>query len=362
MAEIKFFKAGCGDAARIRYEGNDGQIHNVFIDSGFERTFRSVLAEEVRAIAVAGEVVDLWVVSHIHDDHIGGVIKYIKAITTGELKDIVHEWYYNVPRTPPPVGSAIAISQAMSIGQGDSLAAYLQSIGGLHPNDIVAGMPALDLWGLKITVLSPNKNGLSRLREKYPNGSTNPLERIEDDSISEAKARTPSDYHIKLEDFPLDRWKEDCSIENGSSIALLIESRDKKTLWLADAFPSVVSQSLRNLGYSLENPIVCEWVKVAHHGSIGNNSNELYELIDCNNYIITANGENKYNLPAKECIARILRNSNRKPDSHYNIYFTDDNRMLRSLFSNEEAKIEERLRFSAHYLERDQNMWVFSLP
>lgn len=187
------------------------------------------------------------------------------------------------------------------------------------------------------------------------------MERIEGDTISEAKGKVQNDYHIKLEEFNLDSWPEDLSVENGSSISLLIEVDSKKTLWLADAFPSVVSQSLRNLGYSQENPIICDWVKVSHHGSSGNNSNELYELIDCNNYVITANGENKYSLPTKECIARILRNSYRKPASHYNLYFTDDNWTLRSIFLNEDEKIKERLRFSTHYLRQGEKVWVFSL-
>lgn len=199
------------------------------------------------------------------------------------------------------------------------------------------------------------------LREKYPFGSKNPLERIEDDTISKAKGKVQNDYHFQLEEFNLDNWQEDLSIENGSSISLLLELGNKKTLWLADAFPSVVSRSLRTLGYSQENPIICDWVKVGHHGSSGNNSNELYELIDCNNYVITANGENKYNLPAKECIAHILRNRNRNPDSHYNLYFTDDNSTLRSIFVNEDDKIMERLKFSAHFLNHETEAFVFSL-
>jgi beta-lactamase superfamily II metal-dependent hydrolase len=359
MTELKFFKAGCADAARIRYPGNDGQMHNVFIDSGFERTFRSVLAEEVRSIALADEEIDLWVVSHIHDDHIGGIIRYIKAIATGESNDIVRMWYYNVPRIPMHVKRASTVSQATSIGQGEALTAYLLNTGKLYPNDITSNLPVLDLWGMKLTVLSPNKNRLIDLWKKYPPGSTNPLERIENDAISETKGKTQSDYHIKLEEFDLDSWQEDTSVENGSSISLLLELDNKKMLWLADAFPSVVCHSLWNLGYSQENPIICDWVKVSHHGSSGNNSSELYEMIDCKNYVITANGENKYGLPTKECIARILRNRNRKSNSHYSIYFTDDNDTLRSIFSNEDEKIEERLNFSAYYLGWNENAWHF---
>jgi len=361
MTELKFFKAGCADAARIRYIGSDGQTHNVFIDSGFERTFRSVLAEEIRSIMIADEAIDLWVISHIHSDHIGGIIGYLNAIKSGEFKDIVRGWYYNIPRTPISEEIILNASQAVSIGQGDALAAYLLSIGKLCPNDITNDSPTLNIRGMKISVLSPNSASLASLREKYPFGSKNPLERIEDDTISEAKGKVQNDYHFKLEEFNLESWQEDLSVENGSSISLLIEVGSKKSLWLADAFPGLVSQSLRNLGYSQKNPIICDCVKVSHHGSSGNNSNELYELIDCNNYVITANGENKYNLPTKECIAHILRNRNRNPNSHYNLYFTDDNSTLRSIFINEDEKIMEKLKFSVHFLKRETKAWVLHL-
>ena len=85
---VYFYQAECGDAARIHYMGTDGKMHNIFIDAGFERTFRHVLSEQIKSIIESKELIDLWVVSHIHDDHIGGVLMYIKAILDGEFADI----------------------------------------------------------------------------------------------------------------------------------------------------------------------------------------------------------------------------------------------------------------------------------
>ena len=48
--EVYFYQAECGDAARIRFKGIDEQYHNIFIDSGYERTLRHILEEEINSI------------------------------------------------------------------------------------------------------------------------------------------------------------------------------------------------------------------------------------------------------------------------------------------------------------------------
>lgn len=350
--EIKFYQAECGDAFRIKFLGNDGMHHNIFIDSGFERTFRFVLENEIKQIENDKENIDLWILTHIHDDHIGGVIKYLNLINSGESKDIVNEWYYNVPRyyTFDSKDRKNNISSAKSISQGDILYEYLKLNNKLLNNDITSELDTLNIFGLKLTVLTPSINKLDKLRKKYPIGSTNELEKSELTSISEAKALKQNDYKVKLNDFNLKNFTEDKSIENGSSISIITEYKGKKILWLADSHPSDIITSLKKLGYSEKNQFDCEWVKVTHHGSSGNNSNELYDLIKCNNYLYSVNGENKHNLPFKESISRILKNKNRNMDSKYNIHFTYDNQTLRNIFKIDGESIFESLNFNVFYL------------
>lgn len=350
--KIKFYQAECGDAACISYLGLDNNPHNVFIDAGYERTFRHVLSNEIDAIEQRGEVIDLWVLSHIHDDHIGGAIAYIKAIQDGEFKDIVKLWFYNPPRKSLSNLNkklTISISDIKSIGQGDEMARYLYIYRNLPIIDITDQLPSTNIFGLQIIILSPDLCKLQNLRNKYPLESQKPLERNEFDSISEAKSPHQSDYHIAIKGFNLGMWQEDISVENGSSISLLTEYQDKRILWLADAHPSCIVNSLKNIGYSKYNPLICDLVKVTHHGSSGNNSSELYEMIRCENYLISSNGENRHSLPTKECIARILRNKQRINGSHYNFYFTYDNSVLRSIFKVDGEAIFEDLNFTIHF-------------
>jgi glyoxylase-like metal-dependent hydrolase (beta-lactamase superfamily II) len=96
--DIYFYKAECGDASRIRFYGTDDKYHNVFIDSGYRRTFKNIIDSQIQEIIENEEIIDLWIISHIHDDHIGGIEQYIKQIEIGQSKDIVYSWFYNNPR------------------------------------------------------------------------------------------------------------------------------------------------------------------------------------------------------------------------------------------------------------------------
>lgn len=358
--QLYFYKAECGDAGRIRFLGDDGKYHNIFIDSGYRRTFKQILKPHIEEIGRNNEVLDLWVVSHIHDDHIGGVEQYIRQIKSGELKDIVKSWLYNSPRKnwENKASKLNAISSAVSIRQGDILTEYLKEMKKMPENEIIASKEPININGLNIYILSPSKEKLFAQTNKYDADKSLPLEKIEGESVSEATGSVFDDYHIQLNKFDLLTWEEDSSIENGSSISVLTEFDGNRILWLADSHPSIIVQSLKNLGYSEWNKINCNWVKVAHHGSKGNNSDELYSLINCSNYLFSANGTNKYRLPSKKSIARILRNQNRDKNSHYNLVFTYHNDVLKSIFKNEDDNIYKELRFDTQFLKHEKYLQI----
>lgn len=352
MLDISIYQAECGNAARIRYEGTDGQIHNVFVDAGVERTYKHVLEKEISRMISAKEVIDLFVVSHIHDDHIGGTISYLKAINKKLITDNVKLWFYNPPRFSKSIGTTTnpGTTASRSIGQGDQLLKYLTTNNRIQKGDITDELPEFDLHGLKIKILSPSLEKLTALRTKYSGSRT--FETRE----AVSRAIKKYDYDTLLDDFDLEKWKEDDSIENGSSIAFITEFSGSKMLWLADAHPSVIVDSLRKMGFSESNPLICDWVKVTHHGSKANNSNDLYDLIKCNNYIMSVNGENNHCLPTKECFARILRNENRPDNTHYHFYFTYDNPTLRRIFEKDGNSVFEKFSFALHFLSDDK--WI----
>ncbi len=349
--ELYCYQAECGDAIRIRYIGTDKRAHNIFLDSGYERTFRNILQYEINSLIQTEEFIDLWIVSHIHDDHIGGVIKYIKTINDGEFKDITQKWLYNPPRQyTKRVTDGDSVSLAKSIRQGDVLYDYLLRNNKLPESDITSSSERMDLFGLKITILSPTSQAIEELRDKYLDGRT--LEINEDEPISKVKSALNFDYNLPLQSFNLFDFEEDDSLENRSSISAIFEHEDGTILWLADSHPSVIYQSLTDMGYSISHPLICDFVILSHHASKGNNSNDLYNIVRCNNYVVSSDGENKHFLPTKQALSRIIRNSNRDFKSTYNFYFTYNTTNLKKIFLADSKAIFDKWNFKTIYSDK----------
>ncbi|BAF71688.1 hypothetical protein [Sulfurovum sp. NBC37-1] len=124
-------------------------------------------------------------------------------------------------------------------------------------------------------------------------------------------------------------FEEDKSLPNGSSIAFILEIGDKKILFLGDSHPSVIIDGLKELRYSNRNKLEIDFMKVSHHGSKANTSNELLEIIKCDKFIISTDGS-KHGLPNKETLARIINKH-----SGCKIYFTYPD-LIKKIFSEKE--------------------------
>lgn len=326
--KIRFYGVGCGDAARIEYIGTDQQIHFIWIDSGYPKSFRDVLRSDV----VAMQKIDLCVITHSDNDHIGGIQTYIQAIQKGKLPNIVQTWWFN-PLQRSPVSNIqgvlmTSVSDAISVQQATDLACFLQAQRQLSETDILA-THIQNFYGLTFHVLSPTSNKLKKWRDES-------LENSSSKATSFPVSAPVRDYQPLLKNIDISKFKEDVAAPNGSSIAFLITYQKSKLLWLADAHPTIIVASLKNLGYSAINRLKCDWVKVAHHGSNANNNNELYNMIDCNNYLFSVDGTNKHGLPHKSCFARILHNN--LTGAKYRFVFTHDDNILRGIFSEQDRK------------------------
>ena len=359
--EVQFYQSGCSDAAHISFRDEQNKPYHIFIDAGFERTFRQVLNGEIQAIVSKGETISLWIISHIHDDHIGGAISYINAVKSKLLPDIVENWWYNAPRRSPLRANVHCgmTSSPSSIRQGDQLSQYLTLRGDWDNLPVISGDEPFEIGGLKIIVLSPDEENLRTLQEKY-NQPGVPFEMNEGRQVSEAMGAKTRDYHFKIEELVLMGFKEDTNIENGSSIAMVTDYHGFKILWLSDAHPSVVLNALIKLGHSEANPLVCDWVKISHHGSAGNNSMELYHVIHCNNYIISVNGDNSHGLPNKAALVNILSSRKQVESQQYHFYFTHDDHILRTMFLVDDIDVFERFNFRVHFTGNEK--WIHVKP
>lgn len=312
---VRILKANHGDCILISHV-SESSVFNILIDGGPSTTFKygtrqrysGPLCDALDEIKEKGQNIDLAILTHIDDDHIHGLIKAFEK--PGYLAELVKTiWFnssrlitqsFNVPEIPENNIILAGNSPQTSVQQGKDLEALLDEIKCIRAPLIMAGQ-VYSLGSFTLTVLSPERCQLERLLHKWPT-----------EADSGATSSHSNDYDLSLEDiWADDKFDPDLSIYNGSSIAFLLEVENKAMLFLGDAHDQVIADNLRARGYSDANKIKLDLVKISHHGSQYNTSNETLSLLDSKCYVISTNGS-KHGLPNKRTIARILKSTNGK--------------------------------------------------
>ena len=83
-----------------------------------------------------------------------------------------------------------------------------------------------------------------------------------------------------------------------------------------------------------------------HHGSKGNTSIELLELIRCERYIITSDGDNIYNLPNKETLVKTIKYNRSISESHIEFLFPSLSDTPCRIFAVDGESVYEKYAFS----------------
>jgi hypothetical protein len=351
MFRIDMLKAGWGDCLWIEY-GNRDAPKRILIDGGITSTY-NLLEERILALPKDDRYFELFVITHVDGDHIEGAIKLLgrtdkMGVTFGDI------WFNGYKELQVP-------EDRMGGMYGEFLSALIEAKGLPHnrafnetpgTNHPVAvaetgGPPLIELdENLTATILSPTpqklKDLIPRWIEEIEKAGLQPESPIETvlEFLENRSALKPEDDLLGDEDDGLDiegwaalDFPEDHEEPNGSSIAILFEFRDeedgkvKKCLMTGDAFPSVLSSSLRCLIDTEEGRLELDVLKMSHHGSRKNTSVELLKMIDCKTFMFSSSGQ-RFKHPNKETIARVLVNQKKGnvPSLYFN-YLSELNKM-----------------------------------
>lgn len=308
--KIRFLKAFNGDSILITLPSEDG-FKNILIDGGISNTYQAkkrkieygelkFLVDDIRN---ARESIDLLILTHIDDDHIDGIIewfnndpdayKLIKEVwfNAGAL---IAEWLQEPENKELNHYIADSTMVDTSVDQGIEFSRYIQEKKIWNRKIVLKGNKEVR-FGAEFVFLSPNKAKLETLLKEW---------KKKDPSLN--TTAKSNDYHLTLEELLRDDlFEEDKAYPNGSSIAFILIVSEKNFLFLGDSHPSVIVDALTDLGYSEENPIKAELVKLSHHGSKGNTSVELLKLIKSDKFIISTNGRTHQH-PHKQLLARLI--------------------------------------------------------
>ncbi|MFA0960377.1 ComEC/Rec2 family competence protein [Roseivirga sp. BDSF3-8] len=315
--KINMLKAFNGDSIHIFFKDSEGVLRNILIDGGPGNTYQfknkkdkqeaGELQKLIRDIKSKHQIIDLLILTHVDDDHIGGLLKWFK--NDKEAKYLIKKVWFNSGRLISEYfGEENTEENALSLGdatgldtsirQGVKFEEFLEE-NDLWERRLIHSSKKLKLFDFKLTFLSPDIDKLKVLLGKWEKEAP----------ITETSGK--DDYGWSLEKhIQEDFFKEDTSVHNGSSIGFILEYNGKRGVFLGDAHPNQIAECLRSLGYSERKPLEAEFLKVSHHGSKANTNYELLELIDTDNYIISSNGD-KHQLPDKQCLARIVNHNNK---------------------------------------------------
>jgi hypothetical protein len=336
VIRIDMLPAAQGDSLWIEY-GQAAHPYRVLIDGGTAATY-DWLRTRIRSLPSNQRRFELLVVTHVDADHIEGAVRLLNDPALDlEFGDI---WFNGWDQLSDMLGPL----------QGEFLSALIKT-GELPWNRAFRGgavmvpehgaLPVCELdGGLKLTLLSPRRSELVRLRDVWLDvvteaGMAPGVTRQALLILEQAKKLRPApsdllggDEAESLQQLADEPSRRDRKEANASSIVVLAEYENdgqaKSCLFAADAVPDVLEETLpqllreRNL-----QKLALDAFKLPHHGSQSNVTAKLVRMVPADKYLFSTSGA-YFNHPDKQAVSRVILDGGRKSSLIFN-YRTQDN-------------------------------------
>jgi beta-lactamase superfamily II metal-dependent hydrolase len=316
MFDIEMMPAREGDCLWIRY--GEKKVNQILIDSGRAATFK-VLKTRLEALPKSRRIFELFVITHIDRDHIEGAISLLEDETLGiDFKEIWFNGYDQIKNLTVESFGAVQgerLTQALLKRKKRWNTSFINKAVTIGTKGLPE--PIQLPGGMSLTLLSPDNKKLTELlptweKECKAAGIVPGLEVVR----KKIKGVESFGGSINIEKLAATQFTPDATKPNGTSIAFLAEYKGQRVVFAADAHVDRLVASLKHL-QSGKKKIKLDAFKVSHHGSEGNVSKELLDLIDCKNYLVSTNGS-YFQHPRAASMARILKFGGKKKKLHFN--------------------------------------------
>ncbi|MCU1327881.1 MAG: hypothetical protein JWN34_3251 [Bryobacterales bacterium] len=162
MFTIEMLPAKEGDCLWIEY-GDKAAPFRILVDAGTAGTYE-VLADRIKALPKDQRRFELLVVSHLDGDHIGGAVRLLQERPHGvEFGDV---WFNGYKHLVEAAKDKLGVKQALSFSKAleDGEVPWNQAFG-MHAITVPdsGALPSVNIQGLKLTVLSPERQNLVAL-------------------------------------------------------------------------------------------------------------------------------------------------------------------------------------------------------
>lgn len=313
---LHFPPAKHGDAFFIHcYKGNENGI--IVVDGGPIQS-RNFIVDKIEGLPQ----IDLMILTHHDDDHIEGILNFIRKHRSDVPFPVQKLWVNCARHIDLPISTDLTADQANKLA--DTLTSISKKTSIKWMEYIAEGYNASDISFADIEVISPTENILTKYIAEYE--KRNHIQSSVS-AVDLSSKRGENDLGIDLLTLSIRKKKmpnpENYNeLVNMASIAFILRCDGLSILMLGDSFPQNIEAYLQNKGYSKKHKLEVDFVKVSHHGSHNNISNDLLDMIKCNNYIISTNGgQGKSNHPDRETIANILCHPERNMAESIHLYF-----------------------------------------
>lgn len=305
------FDAGPGDAFVLRAERAGGRIWTAVIDGGPPRTPDRGLKQHLWDVAVppadakASAYVDLLVVSHIDQDHIGGAIDLMidtpgvspSSVAGFSFGTVWHNSFANLATDRSLVASADlrrrvtdrlahreyrardreqALAIVASVPQGIRLSDLIAAndLTGNPPFDGLITQGAIAHWRTepRITVVGPPSKAVDALRRYW---------------MREVNNNLALAHKVTYAAAGLDQ-----SVPNLSSLVFLFEHDGRRILFTGDARGDQIVAQLAELDLLVDGAFEVDALKVPHHGSERSCTADLFATVRAEHYLISGDGSN----------------------------------------------------------------------
>ncbi|MFD0416674.1 ComEC/Rec2 family competence protein [Streptomyces sp. NPDC127108] len=309
MIRLRMLPAEDGDCLLLEY-GDDTFMRRILFDGGRHGTYGRIKP----LLAELDGLIDVLVVTHVDQDHILGVLALLEdPDRTVEFGDV---WFNGFDHLHDREIFGAVDGEKLTT---ELIAQQLPWNTAFEGRSIEVGHPLT--WfddGSTMEVLAPDRRLLESLiptwkakcQEAGLIPGVDPLEREAAPGIERFGA-------IDVDELAAAPFKRDRSPTNPTSIALLFEFEGTRIVFTGDADDPRLVDSIRPRAEDEGGRLRIDALKVAHHGSSKNVSNELLGLLDCGRYLISTNGK-VHGHPDDIAIARILKNGGASKDLVFN--------------------------------------------
>jgi hypothetical protein len=311
-----------GDSLLLHY-GEQDNPKSVLIDGGpgavYGQSLRPRLDELRAQLVASGALADgdpltlpLAMISHIDDDHIGGMLRLVDAVDTdfeagrpawldvrafwlNTFQDVTGQAGQGASFTPAEQEDSKTAAVVASVGQGRDLRALVEKHWPLNPKPFDGGLvEAPETGGVlkpldgdtSLLIVSPQAADIAKFRKEW------------DEQITKLMkgAAKPAQIATAVDKSPY----------NLSSIVLLARQGNSTMLLTGDANGDHVRTGLKSAGaLDTQDKLHVNVLKLPHHGSKRNVDLAFFQHLTADHYVISANG--KYDNPDTQTLEWIVQ-------------------------------------------------------